>query len=177
MRSDIVLTLTGPDRVGIVEEVTRVLLELGGNVDTSRMARLGGEFAILMQVSVPEDRIAGLDEAFSALTGQGYSITTKSTDPTAATYPDWLPYRVTVAGADHEGIVHEIAAVLSSRGITIESAETGTSSAPVSGTPLFHMSALVLVPPALPEADWMAAVAEAGERSGVDVTVTAADPA
>lgn len=174
MRTDIVLTLTGPDRVGIVEEVTRVLLDLDGNVDTSRMARLGGEFAILMQASLPKERLARVEDAFAELSGQGYSLTIRPAHPSEVVHPDWRAYRVTVSGADHEGIVHEVAAVLSAAGITIEAAETGTTAAPVSGTPLFHMSALVLVPPSVEEADWMWAVAEAGERSGVDVTVTAA---
>ena len=50
MQKTFVLTLTGPDRIGFVEKVTGLLLERGGNVETSRMARLGGEFAILMLV-------------------------------------------------------------------------------------------------------------------------------
>ena len=56
MRTDIVMTLTGPDRVGIVEELTEALLGVRANVETSRMARLGGEFAVLMLVSVPSER-------------------------------------------------------------------------------------------------------------------------
>ena len=54
MRKNIVFTLTGTDRTGLVEEITKLLLDLGGNVETSRMARLGGEFAVLMLVSIPE---------------------------------------------------------------------------------------------------------------------------
>lgn len=174
MRTDVVLTLTGPDRVGIVEDVTSVLLELGGNVETSRMARLGGEFAILLQASLPSDRIGELDRAFSPLAAQGYKVTTcEAAKPDAR--PDWRNYRVQVAGADHEGIVHQVASVLSKAGINIESADTSTSSAPVSGATLFHMDAVVSVPPALDEVEWMAAVTEAGDLAGVDVTVTSED--
>jgi glycine cleavage system transcriptional repressor len=53
MQKTFVLTLTGPDRIGFVEKVTGLLLERGGNVETSRMARLGGEFAILMLAWIP----------------------------------------------------------------------------------------------------------------------------
>jgi glycine cleavage system transcriptional repressor len=69
---NIVLTLTGTDRVGIVEEVTQLLLKLGGNIETSRMSRLGGEFAILMLVSLPSDLSASLDQAISELPARGY---------------------------------------------------------------------------------------------------------
>jgi len=54
MRTNIVFTLTGPDRIGIVESVTKMLLGHGANVESSRMTRLGGEFAMLMLVSMPE---------------------------------------------------------------------------------------------------------------------------
>ncbi|RME50099.1 MAG: transcriptional regulator, partial [Caldilineae bacterium] len=55
MRKHLVLTVTGKDRPGLVDYVTKILLEFDGNVEASRMARLGGEFAMLMMVSVPED--------------------------------------------------------------------------------------------------------------------------
>lgn len=173
MPSTIVFTLTGPDRVGIVEEITSVLLGLGGNIETSRMERLGGEFAMLVLLALPADKVGDLDAALSHLTGQGYKLTTSATDEGAAdAFADWVPYQVEVHGADHEGIIHDVAAGISQRGINIESMETGTSRAPVSGVTLFNMSALVLVPPGLADTDWIAALDEAGQRANVDVEVT-----
>lgn len=176
MLTDIVFTLTGPDRVGIVEEVTKSLLDLGGNVESGRMARLGGAFAIIMQVKLPPERLEGLDASLAHLTAEGYTVTATPTQPEPAeAHAGWRTYLVGVTGADHEGIVHAIAAGLSERGINIESVETSTTRAPLSGTPLFSMSAVVAVPPDLPEAEWQAELAEAAHLSGVDVTVSAAD--
>ena len=176
MRTGIVFTLTGPDRVGIVEEVTGVMLGLGGNVETSRMARLGGEFAILMLVSLPAARADGVDAAFEQLAADGYlvSVTTASR-ATAEAHRGWLRYQIEVHGADHEGIIHEIARGLSRQGINIESADTGTTRAPVSGTPLFSMSALVAVPPDLSETEWTKELREAGYQANVGITVSAVD--
>ena len=42
MRTNIVFTLTGTDRIGLVNDLTELLLALDGNVEASRMARLGG---------------------------------------------------------------------------------------------------------------------------------------
>ena len=174
MRTNVVFTLTGPDRIGIVEEVTRVLFELGGNVETSRMARLGGEFAILMLVAMPEHRRPELDAAFSALVARGYKVTIGQTEANlAAEHVGWLPYQVQVTGADHEGIVHEVAAGLARLGINIESAETCTAAAPISGTPLFTMTAQVAVPPSVAATDWIAALSAAGDESNVDIEVVA----
>jgi glycine cleavage system transcriptional repressor len=47
---------------------------------------------------------------------------------------------------DHPGIVYQISGVLSSLGINIESMETKTYSAPVSGTPIFELEARLAVP-------------------------------
>lgn len=170
MQTGIVITLTGTDRVGIVEEVSGVLLALGGNVSTSRMARLGGEFTMLMLVSLPAENAANLDGAFANLVSQGYKFTVTETSP-VDTHASWPEYRVLVSGADHEGIVHEIASGLSASGITIESAETEIIEAPFSGAPLFSMKALVLVPPTLAEAEWIGALMDAGQSADVEVEV------
>lgn len=171
MRTTIVLTLTGPDRVGIVEQVTGLLLELDSNIETSRMMRLGGEFAILALATLPTDKLPALDAALEPMTSAGYKMTVTPTEQAA--YPGWLAYQVEVEGADHEGIIHEIARGLSQQGISVESMETGTTRAPITGTPLFTMTALVLVPPGLAEDDWTSAVIEASQQSNVDVTVVA----
>lgn len=173
MRSDIVLTLTGPDRVGIVEEVTGVLLGIEGNVGTGRMARLGGEFAILLLVSLPAANVPQIDAAFTSLVREGYKITFGETATAAEAPPAAFDvYRIDVRGADHEGIIHEVARELSRLGINIESAETGTVEAPVTGVPLFFMKTLVHVPPQLAQAEWMAALDEAARAAGVDIDVT-----
>ncbi len=173
MRSNIVFALTGPDRVGIVEKVTGMLLDLGGNVETSRMARLGGEFTMLMLVSLPQEHAAALEEVVAALSAQGYRVTTSPTKQTyAEMHPGWLPFHIEVEGADHEGIIHQVARHLAERGINIESMETGVVHAPVSGTPIFTMTAIVAVPPGLAGQGWQTALHEAGAELNVEIKVS-----
>ena len=57
MRRHLVMTFVGPDQIGIVDRVTRMILEYDGNVEESRMTRLGGEFAMLLLISVPARQI------------------------------------------------------------------------------------------------------------------------
>lgn len=175
MRTNIVLTLTGTDRVGIVDDVTELLLDLSGNIETSRMARLGGEFAILMLVSLPSEQLTNLDRVTGTLTEQGFKVTTTQTEQThAEAYPGWASYRIAISGADHEGILHQIAHHLSQRGISIEALESGTTHAPISGTPLFKLTAHVAVPPSLVAQEWIATLEDVGQRLNVDVVVSAA---
>jgi glycine cleavage system transcriptional repressor len=173
MDINIVFTLSGTDRVGIVDEITRSLLELGGNIETSRMARLGGEFAVLMLVSLPADKGDALQKTVTDLTSRGYKVTTTPTKQNGSqAHPGWQPYRIEVHGADHEGIVHNIAHALAQKGISIETMDTGNTRAPNSGALLFTMKALVLVPPGLDEDIWRVELENTGHDQHVDITVS-----
>jgi glycine cleavage system transcriptional repressor len=170
MKQNFVLTLTGPDRIGIVDDVTRLVLNRDGNVETSRMARLGGEFAILMLVSMPTESFANLDTDLVRLTNQGYKVTTTTAEQSyAEAHPGWLPYRIEVHGADHEGIIQEVAHYLSQLGISIESMDSETTPAPISGVPLFAMTALVVVPPDLSGQGWEAGLEQLGSHRNLEI--------
>jgi glycine cleavage system transcriptional repressor len=171
MRSQIVLTLTGSDRIGLVEEVTRRLLDIDANVETSRMARLGGVFAMLMLVSLPTAKVPGLDDVLAALRSEGFAVQANRTAEAAPdARADQLPYQIEVVGADDEGIIHRIARELARRGINIESLDTGTSPAPTTGATLFSMKALVVAPRALDGA-WRAELESLGAAMNVDVHI------
>jgi glycine cleavage system transcriptional repressor len=173
MTSHVVLTLTGKDRVGIVEQITQSLLSLGGNVEASQMARLGGEFAVLMLVALPTEQASRISAVFEPLTAQGFKVTASPTELAGARPAGWTPFRIEVAGADHQGIIHEIAQSLAKQGISVERLETGTDSAPVTGTPLFTMDAQVLVPPAVTGNAWKLALQDAGGKLNVDISISA----
>jgi glycine cleavage system transcriptional repressor len=173
MRKSLVLTLTGPDRVGLVDYITKLLLTYNGNVESSRMARLGGEFAVLMLVSAPEAEFEAMREGVRGLRDEGFKITTRETQRgVSQKFAGWLPYRVAVYGADHEGIIHNITHHLAEKGINIESMETGMTPAPWSGTMLFTMNGVVLAPPTLSGTEWREDLAEIGDNLNVDIEVT-----
>jgi len=171
MPKNIVLTLTGRDKVGIVESVTSVIAKRDGNVESSRMARLGGEFAMLMLVTVSDKEFASLDQDFQQLRGEGYQVSLLQTEDDSKKYAGWLPYEIEVTGADHEGIIHDISHHLAAQGINIESMDTSSTPAPMSGTPLFMMKGVVLVPPQLHFHVWSDALEEVGDKLNVSVKV------
>ena len=174
MRKNIVLTLTGSDRVGIVDSVTDVLVKYDGNVETSRMARLGGEFAMLMLVSMPEDQLEFFKDGVESLQKIGLQVNTKLTEQShEKKYAGWLPYQIEVHGADHEGIVHQVAHYLTERGVNIESMDTGIVPAPMSGTLFFSMDAVVLVPPSSSHKDWQSELEDVADKLNVDIKVSA----
>ncbi len=55
MDSRYVLTAFGTDRPGVVAAVSRIIYEIGGNLDDSTMTRLLDEFAIILLFSVRDN--------------------------------------------------------------------------------------------------------------------------
>ncbi len=171
MRKNIVLTVTGNDKIGIVEEVTGFVLSFEGNVDSSKMARLGGEFAMLMLVSLPAKRFDEFKQSSQKLREMGYEITIRETKRGfSARFEGWSSYQIKVRGADHEGIIHEITQHLAEQGISVETMDTGMEPAPMSGGFLFTMEAIVMVPPALDIAEVRDELADVGDSLNVDTT-------
>ena len=171
MPKNIVLTLTGRDKIGIVDSVTSVIVKRNGNVNASRMTRLGGEFAMLMLIALPDQEFGGLDQDFQSMRSDGYQITLLQTEDDSKKYAGWLPYEIEVTGADHEGIIHKISHHLASQGINIENMDTSSTPAPMSGTPLFMMKGIVLVPAHLNFHVWSDALEEVGDQLNVSVKV------
>ena len=173
MNKHLVLTLTGHDRVGIVEQVTKLVFNFNGNVEESRMARLGGEFAMLMLISITGDSLQALENSLKELQKDNFVITVCETESTETNkYAGWLPYELTVNGADHEGIIHHITHYLAANGINIETMDTHMVKAPMSGTPLFIMDGIIVVPPDLKHC-WQDDLFEVGDDMNVDIEISA----
>ena len=148
MEEHIVLTAIGHDRPGIVDKVTEQVVAHDGNVETSRMARLGGEFAMLALLQIPEERLESLASALEKLGGEGLFTKVAKTDLAGlAEYHGFLPYEVMVTGADNRGIIYRVSHYLAERHVNIESMDTRVTAAPMSGAPLFSMKAIVFAPP------------------------------
>ena len=172
MKRNMVITIMSKDKPGIVEKVSEVLVQHGANIEESRMARLGGEFAGIMLVSVDESKMDELSSALEALKSQSLTVLAKPTEPSEVErFEGYVPHEITVSGADHEGIVHGIAAYLAELGANIEELTTDVTNAPLSGIRLFSMRAIVDVPPQISTAKLREKLAQIGEAQGVDVEV------
>ena len=71
---DLVLTLIGPDHPGIVDSVSEVVADHGGNWLESRMSHLAGKFAGVLCVEVADERAAALEDALRRLGVDGLTV-------------------------------------------------------------------------------------------------------
>lgn len=145
MNAILVLTVIGPDRPGLVETLSRTLAEHGGNWQQSRMARLAGHFAGVLQASVPTTQVEPLTGALAALAAQGLNVNIVSGQEEL---PGSAARRLTleVVGQDRPGIVRDITTILAAKGINVEALDTEYTSASWSGENLFQASAELTLP-------------------------------
>jgi len=61
-KSHLVLTAVGPDRPGLVNRISSLIHEASANLEDSRMAILGGEFALLVLVSGTDAAVARVEQ-------------------------------------------------------------------------------------------------------------------
>jgi glycine cleavage system transcriptional repressor len=150
MKNQLLVTAIGEDRPGIVAKLTEIVAKHGGNLEASRMALLGGDFAAISLVAVPADKCDALEKALNVLTVDGLTIVCKKSKGVS---PDRFAkhtfYKIALTGADHEGIVHKISAHLRDLNINFQSVETDITHAPETGSPLFTMHATIAVPPTI----------------------------
>lgn len=173
MQKYLVVSLLGQDHIGIVDHVTDIIVKYHGNIEESKMARLGGEFAMLLLISIDEEKLEVLEEAIADLQDEGYQIFYKeTTQEKAERFDGWVPYEIAVTGADHEGIVNQVTHQIAEQGINIESADTHTSSAPMSGTQLFSMDAIILVPPKKSFHSWADKLDDVADSLNVTIDVS-----
>ena len=149
--SFLVLSALGPDRPGLVAEITEYLTARGANVEDSRMAVLGGEFGVLVLVSGTADQLATIGREKAELAGKtGLELLLRATkSPEDHRRAASIPCLVTAEALDHEGIVRAVSRALHSAGVNIVSLETSAYQAPVTGSPLFRLEARVDLPPAV----------------------------
>lgn len=167
-KSHLVLTAVGPDRPGLVNRISSLILDASANLEDSRMAILGGEFALLVLVSGADTAIARVEEQAPRLEAElGLKVMTKRTQ--AESPRDFLPHSIRVTGLDRPGIVRAVAAVLARRGINVASLESRVSYAPDSGTPLFTLEAELEVPSAASLSELQQAVNELASEESLDV--------
>jgi glycine cleavage system regulatory protein len=142
---DVILTLLGADRPGLVESVADTVARLGGNWLESRMAHLGGKFAGILRAQVPGDRLPDLVEAMGKLAKDDLKIVVEADDTLVAPQPQ-RTLELELVGLDRPGIVRDISRVLVSNGANVEEITTDCSSAPMSGEMLFRARIRAAVP-------------------------------
>ena len=142
----IVISAIGNDRTGVVQDLTKVVLACGGNIEESRMTTLGSEFAMLLLVSGNWHTLSRLEQGLDKLC-KDYELTVsiRKTDAKPVE-DDRMPYAVDIVALDQQGIVFNLANFFASRDIEIADVATRSYAAAHTGAAMFAVQMAVNVP-------------------------------
>ena len=138
----IIIYVSGSDRVGIISDITKEINSLNGNIETSKMIKLGQDFNMLVLVSLNPENIKTLEKSLSKY--NDLSITIKQTSLDEFNTKDKFVF--ILKGADNEGIVHHCTQLFLKLNVNIIDLETKLLNAPTTGSPLFYIKSIILIP-------------------------------
>lgn len=167
------LCAMAPDRPGLVRELTEFIGERGVNIDDSRMAILGGEFAMTLLLSGPKESIEKVERDVTAFEERSHSKTLlrRTKSPEEHRKGELRGFVVTAESFDREGIVRAIASALHDLGANVVSLETTQWNAPFTGATLFRIELSAEVPRATSMSAVRAKMDEVATAENLDVEV------
>jgi len=168
MNCNLVLSIISDDKPGVVEKLASTIAEHGGNWLESRMTHLAGKFAGILQVSISEEHLSTLEAALEALSAQGIAVVSAQATGSAET-TNTKSYEFSIMGNDRPGIVKEVAQAFSSRHINLEDLDTGCTSMPWSGEPMFTAHGLLQIPSSVDMDELAEQLGEISDQLGVDI--------
>ena len=172
MANEMVLTVIARDRPGLVKALSETIAQHGGNWIDSSMARLGGEFAGILRVSVPPSESDALEAALGRLSDAGISVAIRKGE-TSTVGSAGRRVRLELTGVDHPGIIHRISTALSALNISIDELDTRVFTGSMSGEPMFEAKAAIVVPEGVEESNLRATLEALAKDLMVDVELAA----
>lgn len=169
MKTSLVMTIIGSDRPGLVERLSNLVADHGGNWAESRMAHLGGQFAGILRVEVEAARVEEVTKALRRLAADGLNVTVAHDPGDRAEAPAVI--RLEVVGHDRPGIVSQLAKAIAARGFNVESLESEVASAPMTGDLMFTARAALQAPAGSDLDDLRAELERLADELMVDVTL------
>ena len=145
MSTSIVLTVVSEDRPGIVESLSELLTDHGGNWTESSMLSMSGQFAGILLASLPESQAKAFIKGLAALESEGMQILARQSGPEPGS-ASRRESTLDLVGQDRPGIVHDITRVLAKHRVNVQELETHCQSASMSGENLFLAHAQLLIP-------------------------------
>ena len=136
---NIIISAIGPDQPGIVAKLSSLINSHGGNIQESRMTILGSDFVMILLISLDANWEESLLVSLEAI--KELSIITKETNSKKIVKGDF--FNIELNGADNEGIVNVLSDYLVKKSMNIQDMDTNISNAPITGTPLFNLRALI----------------------------------
>lgn len=149
--TQLIITAVGPDRPGLVGELTDYLARNGANLLDTRMVNLRGQFAVIVLLEAPSDTASALSRDLPTRgEAMGLKLSLSPQMPQLARAAPGLRYKLKTYSVDQPGIVAKLTGLLRSHNVNIEELAAWQESAAMTGQALFLTEMRVTVPSDVP---------------------------
>ena len=146
MKNHLIISALSEDRPGIVDELSRVVMDSGCRISDGRMNVLGAELSVTLMVHGNWSTLAKLEVQLKRLEHSlGIMLITKRTQDRTR-QGDSLPYAVEVVALDQPGILFSLTSFFTARAINVEDLSARSYEAPHTGASMFSVNIIVGVP-------------------------------
>ena len=139
-----ILTVVAKDKPGIVQALSDVVLSCRGDWLESSLSRLGGQFAGIISVRIPDEALNDFKKELSGLLSAGIAVKIHGFGEENAV--TGKPATIYVEANDRAGIVEEISTTLANKNVNVEKLSSECQSASMAGYDLFKAEIEVTLP-------------------------------
>ena len=146
--TELVLSLLGPDRPGLVTQVTQHVAESGCNLEASRMVVLSGYTCMAVTASGNWKTLATLEGRLERLERESGLVVTARRGPLAEAGEAAMAYAVDVIALDAPGLLHGLANFFATRGVNLRDVQSRVYTAQQTGARMFAANIVIDIPAA-----------------------------
>lgn len=165
----ILLTGVGEDRIGIITDLSGMIFSEHGNIKESCMSKLAGDFALMMLLEVPEERLASLQlKLMRNLASLNLTIRDVHEQQQRESITEVYLVKVVLKGPDFPGIMHHFTNFLSFSGINVLNL---TTQYPKTSQELLSLQSRLQVPRLIKFVDLRDKISELAGKDGLQVAM------
>ena len=174
MKKMLSLSAIGKDRTGIVSSISKILFELGCNIEDSTMTLLSGQFAVILLLDCPKnsDILKLKSKLKTSLSKLDLSFSVTEVDKPGKAKKNFGEYIIAVYGADKAGIVYNVSKYLADNKINITDVQTKISG---KKDKIYIMLLEVNIPKMIKETELRTQLDELAKKLDVEIFLNQAD--
>lgn len=172
--SQLVVSVVGPDKGGLVTSVTKAIAAHEGNVVESSSFSIGPVFSMALLVEAGASQHMALTQAVQAAV-PGHAVSAHEAED-AVDAPAFAA-ALDVSCADCVGLIARVTEYVHESGLSLSKLETKTEGAPHGGTQLFSLSAILLSKDRVNEAKLTRGFKDLEGEMGVNIDMCVYDEA
>ena len=147
------MSICGPNRIGIVNDITTEIESFGGNIENSTMTKLDKQFTIMLGTTFNNQKPFSIlsQSLISSIQAKNlyiqlYLDTSSESKGKRIQDTEWDNYAIEAIFPDKTGLLERFTHILSKHHIQIDNLESSFTKAPISGDSIFKIKAHVRIP-------------------------------